>query len=60
LTQVTAVVVGHVLAVLLAHASAIELYKERKKAALALLPLTLFMVLYTFLGLWLLATPRGA
>lgn len=60
LTQVGAVVIGHVLAVLLAHASAVELYGSRRQAALGLLPLTILMVLYTFLGLWLLATARGA
>ena len=30
------------------------------RAARATLPLSLFMNAYTFLGLWLLATPKGA
>jgi hypothetical protein len=60
LTQAGAVVVGHVLAILLAHAIAVRLYEESRKAVLSQAPLAVFMVFYTFFGLWLLASPRGA
>ncbi len=60
LTQAGAVVLGHVWSVLLAHRMALDLFPEGRKAALATAPLSAFMIGYTFLGLWLLAAPRGA
>lgn len=60
LTQAGAVVIGHVWSVLLAHRLALDLFPEGRKAALATAPLSAFMIGYTFLGLWLLAAPRGA
>ncbi len=59
LTQVGAVVLGHVIAILLAHVLAIRALGTRQNAALSQAPLALFMVAYTFFGLWLLASPRG-
>jgi len=60
LTQAVAVVVGHVVSVLLAHAVAIELFGNARRAIVSQVPLAVFMVLYTFIGLWLLASPKGA
>lgn len=60
LTQAGLVVLGHVWSVLLAHRIALDLFGKGRKAAWATLPLSLFMIGYTFLGLWLLAAPRGA
>lgn len=60
LTQAGAVVAGHVLAVVLAHAIAVRQYRSNRFAALSQAPLALFMILYTLFGLWLLASPRGA
>ncbi len=59
LTQAGAVVIGHVLAILLSHALALQLYGTHNKAIRSQIPLATFMVLYTFFGLWLLASPRG-
>lgn len=59
LTQAGAVVIGHVLAILMAHATAVRLFGESRRAALSQTPLAAFMVLYTLFGLWLLASPRG-
>ena len=59
LTQAGAVVTGHVIAILLAHAQAVRTFGTPRRAALSQAPLALFMVLYTFFGLWLLASPRG-
>ena len=50
---------GHVIAVILAHAAAVQLYGNLSRAFRAGLPLAGFMVLYTWLGLWLLAAPKG-
>ena len=59
LMQAGAVVVGHVIAILLAHALALQAFGTRRSATLSQIPLALFMVAYTFFGLWLLASPRG-
>jgi hypothetical protein len=55
--QTAAIVLGHVAAVLLAHALALRLFGVRRRAALAQAPAALLMVLYTLFGLWLLSTP---
>ncbi|QYX57240.1 hypothetical protein K1T73_02185 [Roseovarius sp. SCSIO 43702] len=59
LTQAGVVVAGHVIAILIAHALALGLLGGTRRAVLSQLPLALFMVGYTFFGLWLLASPRG-
>lgn len=59
LAQAGAVVVGHVIAILLAHALAVRDTGSTRRAVLGQAPLALFMVAYTFFGLWLLASPRG-
>lgn len=60
LTQAGLVVLGHVWSVLLSHRIALDLFGDGRRAAMATLPLSVFMILYTCLGLWLLAAPRGA
>ncbi len=59
LSQAGAVVLGHVLAVLLAHAIALRELRDPRRAALSQVPLAAMMVLYTLFSLWLLASPRG-
>ncbi len=59
LTQAAAVVIGHVLAVMIAHVIALRHFGSNRRAALSQAPLALFMVFYTFFSLWLLASPRG-
>lgn len=58
LTQAAAVVVGHVLAVLVAHALAVRALGSGWRAAVSQAPLAVFMIGYTLFGLWLLASPR--
>lgn len=60
LTQCVAIVAGHVFAVLAAHRIAVDLYRTPRRAALSQIPMAIFMVCYTLLSLWLLASPRGA
>jgi len=55
--QAAAIIAGHVLAVLTAHMLADRLHPDDRGAALSQLPLTVLMVAYTVLGLWLLSTP---
>ncbi|MEM9031111.1 MAG: hypothetical protein AAGB18_00565 [Pseudomonadota bacterium] len=59
LSQAGAVVVGHVIAILLAHGLAYRHYGDATRATRSQIPLATFMVIYTFFGLWLLASPRG-
>ncbi|MEM9231756.1 MAG: hypothetical protein AAGB10_19350 [Pseudomonadota bacterium] len=59
LTQAGAVVVGHILSLLLAHALAVSHYGSAQRAVVLQAPLAVFMVAYTLFGLWLLASPRG-
>lgn len=59
LAQGGTVVAGHVIAILLAHAVAMQHVRNTRRALLGQAPLALFMVLYTVFGLWLLASPRG-
>jgi hypothetical protein len=58
--QAAAIVGGHVVAVLAAHLLAFRLHASPRAAALGQLPLTLLMIAYTVLGLWLLSTPTAA
>ncbi|WP_240512158.1 hypothetical protein [Pseudoruegeria sp. SK021] len=60
LTQAGAIVSAHVLAVLMAHRAAIDLYGGGRRALRSQIPLSAFMIAYTLFGLWLLASPRGA
>ncbi|WP_294225661.1 hypothetical protein [uncultured Shimia sp.] len=59
LCQASGVVVGHIVAVLLAHAVAVRHFGSGRAALLSQVPLAIFMICYTFFGLWLLASPRG-
>ncbi|WP_027145390.1 hypothetical protein [Mesorhizobium sp. WSM3626] len=55
--QAGAIILGHVLAVLVAHGLAWRLHPQPARAALSQFPLTVLMIAYTIFGLWLLATP---
>ena len=59
LAQAGIVVLGHILSLILAHGIAVRLFGTAKRAALSQTPLAIFMILYTWLGLWLLASPKG-
>ena len=52
-TQVVAIVTGHVLGVIAAHDRALEILPRRHQVA-GQLPLLIAMVLYTYMGLYLL------
>ena len=60
LSQCFAVVAGHVVAVITAHEIAKRVFGTGRQAILSQLPVSGFMILYTLLSLWLLASPRGA
>jgi len=56
-TAVTAVVLGHIVAVFLAHARAMRAFETRSAALRSQVPLTALMVAYTFVSLSILAEP---
>ncbi len=57
LTQASAIVIAHIIAVILSHGIALGAFGAHRLAVISQLPVALFMVLYTFFGLWLLASP---
>jgi hypothetical protein len=55
--QIVLIVLGHVIAVYLAHLRAGEQFKRATNALLSQYPMLLLMVLYTMTSLWILAQP---
>jgi hypothetical protein len=56
-TAVTAILLGHIAAVYLAHHKAMQVFDARSVALRSQVPLTALMVLYTFVSLSILAEP---
>lgn len=56
-TAVVAIVVGHVIAVYVAHRVALNEFGSRRAALLSQIPMLLLMVVYTMTSLWMLAQP---
>lgn len=57
--QAAGIVLGHILAVVVAHAAVLGLTRERRRVLLLQVPLAALMVAYTLFGLWLLSTPTA-
>jgi hypothetical protein len=55
--QVVLIVLGHVIAVYLAHLRAGERFRTAQRALLSQYPMLLLMVMYTMTSLWILAQP---
>lgn len=56
-TAVVAIVVGHVIAVYVAHRVALNVFGTRRAALLSQIPMLMLMVAYTMTSLWMLAQP---
>jgi hypothetical protein len=56
-TAIVAIVVGHVIAVYVAHRVALNVFGTRRAALLSQIPMLLLMVGYTMTSLWMLAQP---
>ena len=52
-----AIVVGHIIAVVLAHLTATRLFADHRRVILSQLPMVMVMVGYTMLSLWIIAQP---
>ncbi|MGH3145212.1 MAG: hypothetical protein ACRDTR_05360 [Rubrobacter sp.] len=56
-SQVALIVIGHVVAVYLAHAFALRLFKDHRRAIWSQAPMLVLMVMYTVFSLWILSQP---
>ncbi|HEY2816124.1 MAG TPA: hypothetical protein VGK44_03205 [Casimicrobiaceae bacterium] len=56
-TAVTLIVIGHVIAVYLAHVDALRIFGDRRAALSSQIPMMLLMIAYTTLSLWIFAQP---
>jgi hypothetical protein len=56
-TGVIAIVTGHVIAVYLAHRTALRLFRDRRRILASQFPMLALMVAYTMLSLWIIAQP---
>lgn len=54
---VALIVIGHVLAVIVAHVEAVRRFASHRAALLSQLPMVVLMVAYTSLSLWIMAQP---
>ena len=57
---VVSVLAGHLLAVWMAHTAAYDLFPDRTQAIRSQYGLTLVMIAYTMVSLWIVTTPGGA
>ena len=57
ITAVTAIVIGHIIAVYVAHIRAFRIFQERRPALRSQYPMLILMVGYTMVSLWILAQP---
>jgi len=56
-SQVVLILAGHVAAVWLAHQQALQIERSNRRATLSQLPMLVLMVVFTSVGLWILAQP---
>jgi uncharacterized protein YneF (UPF0154 family) len=57
ITSVIAIVVGHIIAVFLAHVTARRLLRDNRAVLRSQIPMLVLMVGYTMISLWILAQP---
>jgi hypothetical protein len=55
--QLGAIVLGHILAAIVAHRIALRIFKTRRDVVVSQLPMLILMVFYTAFGLWSLSQP---
>ncbi len=56
-TAVVAIVLGHIIAVYIAHLIALREFSDRRRAVRSQLPMLVLMVGYTMVSLWIIAQP---
>jgi len=58
--QVALIVIGHIVAVYIAHRISLKTFGDHRAAVRSQYPMLLLMVMYTMVGLWLLSAPSVA
>jgi hypothetical protein len=58
--QVGLILAGHIVSVYLAHAEALKIFANRRKALVSQLPMLALMMVFTTTGLWILSLPLSA
>ncbi len=56
-SQVLLILLGHVVSVYIAHAEALRQFRDTRTVLLSQIPVLALMVLFTGVGLWILAQP---
>lgn len=56
-SQVWLILIGHIASVMIAHVQALQLFSNPRQAGVSQLPMLVLMVLFTGVGLWILAQP---
>jgi len=56
-TAVASIVLGHIIAVYVAHVVAMRIFNNSRSALLSQVPMLVLMLFYTFMSLWILAQP---
>jgi len=59
-TQVSLILIGHIVGVYLAHVEALRSFSTSQRAIVSQLPMLVLMVLFTTAGLWILSLPIAA
>jgi len=54
---VTAIIIGHIMAIYIAHRTALVIFSTSRKALISQLPMLFLMVGYTMISLWVLSQP---
>lgn len=55
--SVAAIVIGHAIAIVLAHREALRVFRDPRRATRSQLPMAALMVAYTMISLWIIAQP---
>ena len=55
--SISAIVIGHIAGVYLAHVQAVRLYPDRRAALMSQVPMLVLMVCYTCVSLWIISRP---
>lgn len=55
--QVWSIILGHAVAIFIAHMIALKIFKDKRKATISQLPYVIIMIAYTVFGLWILSLP---
>ncbi|WP_147282944.1 hypothetical protein [Pseudorhodoferax soli] len=56
-TQVASIIAGHVVSVFVAHVLALRMFRDARAAVFSQIPMLVLMMIFTWLGLWILSLP---